>query len=165
MHTPYRVALVGLVALAVAACTGGGQPEWTYAPPPSATPVVAPSGSPAASAEPSGSAQPSGSSAPSSTASQAPAGNVIELSAQNVQFDKASILAPAGQAFQIKFSNNDAGVLHNVEIKDANGATVFKGDIFAGVDSRTYQVDPLPAGSYQFLCSVHPNMVGTLSVG
>lgn len=159
MHTPRRAALVGLVALAVAACTGGGQPEWTYAPPPSATPVVAPSGSPAASAEPSGSAT------PSSTASQAPAGNVIELSAQNVAYDKDTLLAPAGQAFQIKFTNNDAGVLHNVEIKDASGTTVFKGEIFAGVDSRTYDIQALGAGSYQFLCSVHPNMIGTLSVG
>jgi plastocyanin len=159
MHMPRRLALAGLSVLAVAACTSGDQPAWTYAPPPSATPVVVPSESPATSAEPGASA------APSAPASAAPAGSVIELSAQNVQFDKASILAPAGQAFQIRFTNNDAGVLHNVEIKDANGATVFKGEIFAGVDSRTYQVDPLPAGEYQFICTVHPNMVGTLSVG
>jgi plastocyanin len=145
--------LAALAALALAACTGGVEPAWTYTPAPSPTPIVVPSEAPG------------GSAAPSTSASQAPSGNTIALSAQNVKFDKATIQAAAGQAFTIEFTNNDAGVLHNVEIKDANGKTVFKGDIFAGVDSRTYRVDPLPAGSYQFICTVHPNMVGTLVVG
>ena len=28
-----------------------------------------------------------------------------------------------------------------------------------------YKVPALPAGTYQFVCTVHPNMVGTLTVG
>ena len=159
MRSPRLVALAGLTVLALAACTSGEQPGWTYAPPPSVTPVPSPAESAAASPGASASAS------ASTAASEAPVGTVIELSAQNVTFDKATLLAPAGQKFQIKFTNNDAGVLHNVEIKDANGTSVFKGDIFAGVDSRTYTVGPLGAGSYQFVCSVHPNMIGTLSVG
>jgi plastocyanin len=38
------------------------------------------------------------------------------------------------------------------------------GDIFPGVEIRPYDVQPLAAGAYQFVCSVHPNMVGTLTV-
>jgi plastocyanin len=73
--------------------------------------------------------------------------------------------APAGQAFQIAFTNNDAGIPHNVEIKDANGTSVFKGEIINGVASVTYDVPALGTGNYQFICTVHPNMVGTLVVG
>ena len=46
----------------------------------------------------------------------------------------------------------------------ASGAEVFKGEIFSGVDTRTYAVPALPAGTYAFVCSVHPNMTGTLTV-
>ena len=44
------------------------------------------------------------------------------------------------------------------------GAVVFEGEIFSGTDSRTYDVPALQAGTYAFACSVHPNMVGTLTV-
>ena len=38
-----------------------------------------------------------------------------------------------------------------------------KGEIFAGVGQRDYAVPALAAGTYQFLCTVHPNMTGTLT--
>ena len=40
---------------------------------------------------------------------------------------------------------------------------MFKGDIFPGVAQQTYDVPPLPAGGYAFVCTVHPNMTGTLT--
>jgi plastocyanin len=46
----------------------------------------------------------------------------------------------------------------------ASGEEVFKGDIFNGPEKRTYDVPPLPAGPYAFVCTVHPNMTGTLTV-
>ena len=58
-----------------------------------------------------------------------------------------------------------AGWKVNVEIKDAAGASIFKGEIFNGVEVRTYNVQALPAGTYTFICTVHPNMIGTLKVG
>jgi plastocyanin len=83
-----------------------------------------------------------------------------------VAFDKTDLAAPAGVAFQIKFTNNDAGIPHNVAIhKDSpTGAIVWQGEIFSGTDSRTYDVPALPAGTYGFSCVVHPNMTGTLTV-
>jgi plastocyanin len=72
--------------------------------------------------------------------------------------------AAAGQAFVLEFDNNDAGIPHNVEIKDASGASVFKGQIITGPAKASYQVPALPAGSYMFLCDVHPNMTGTVTV-
>jgi len=68
--------------------------------------------------------------------------------------------------FQIAFTNKDAGIPHNVAIhKDSpTGENVFKGEIFNGPDKRIYDVPALDAGNYAFICTVHPNMTGTLTV-
>lgn len=169
-----RLLAASLAILAVAACASS-TPGWTYAPAPSPTavPSVAASGSVApsasASAVPSGSAAPSAapsaaSSAPSGSAAPSGAGTVVQLSAQSIAFDPTELSAPADQAFQIEFANNEAGIPHNVEVKDSAGASKFNGEIFPGVETRTYDVPPLAAGAYQFVCSVHPNMTGTLTV-
>jgi plastocyanin len=143
MRSARPVALV-VTVLALAACTAAA-PGWTYAPAASVTPP--PSTAPSASAE----------------ASQGPSGPTVSISAQNVQFSTADLTAPADTDFQLEFQNNDDGIPHNVEIKDGNGVTVFNGEIFNGVDKRDYAVPPLAAGAYKFLCTVHPNMTGTLT--
>ena len=84
------------------------------------------------------------------------------MSALNIAFDPTELSVPADQAFQIAFANNEA-LPHNIEIKDAGGASIFQGEVFTGVATRTYDVPALAAGSYQFVCTVHPNMVGTLT--
>ena len=135
--------------------------------PPSATPVpncwkdafAAPSASAGASAAPS----PSGGA--SAAPSGAPAGTVIRITAQNIAFDQTDITVPAGQPFQIEFTNNDSGIPHNIAIAEGSptGNVVFKGDIVTGVTTITYNVPALAAGTYGFVCQVHPNMTGTLT--
>ena len=68
------------------------------------------------------------------------------------------------QAFVLEFANNDPGIPHNVEIKNASGASMFKGQIITGPAKMSYQVPALAAGTYMFVCDVHPNMTGTLTV-
>jgi mono/diheme cytochrome c family protein/plastocyanin len=114
---------------------------------------AAPSGSAGASAAPSGSA-----------GASAPSGESISIVAQAIAFTTTDVTAPADTAFVIAFDNEDAGTPHNVAIHDPAGAEVFKGDIFIGVETRDYQVPALAAGNYTFVCSVHPNMTGTLTV-
>jgi len=94
----------------------------------------------------------------------AAAGPTLDLTAHNIAYDQATLSAPAGQPFVIKFTNNDPGVTHNVAITDSTGQQVFKGEIFSGPDTRSYPIPALPAGTYTFACSVHPQMTGTLTV-
>jgi mono/diheme cytochrome c family protein/plastocyanin len=149
--------------------TFNGWVDKNYAPAPGATPYpacwadefAAPSASAGASGQPAASGEPVASASPA--ASGATGGTVVDIAAAGVAFTTPSVTAPAGTPFVIAFDNQDAGIPHNVDIKDASGAEVFKGDVFPGVEKRDYQVPALAAGTYQFTCTVHPNMTGTLT--
>ncbi len=134
-----------------------------YKPEPGATPYPAcwsdEYGAPAATTAPTGSGGPAPTTPPAST------GTVLKVVAVGIQFDVKELSAPADAAFQIEFDNQDAGIPHNIEIKDASGKSVFKGEIFNGSAVKTYDVEALGAGSYTFICTVHRNMTGTLKVG
>jgi mono/diheme cytochrome c family protein/plastocyanin len=107
-----------------------------------------------------------GSASPAAPASVPPNAEVVEMSASSSSnFDQSSVTTPAGSEFVIHFDNKESGVPHNVEIHDAGGASVFKGDIVTGPAEANYVVAALDAGDYKFQCSVHPNMTGTLTAG
>ena len=98
--------------------------------------------------------------------SQAPGESVtLRISAQGIAYDTDTLEVPADTPFQIEFANNDAGIPHNVAIHEGSptGPAVWTGEIFNGVETRTYDVPALPAGTYGFVCTVHPNMTGTLT--
>ena len=42
---------------------------------------------------------------------------------------------------------------------------IFKGELVTGPKAVDYAIPALPAGTYTFNCSIHPNMTGTLTVG
>ena len=141
------VATIGVLFGALLVACAGVNPGWTYQPAPSVTaaPSVDASAAPSASAG-SGSGD-------------------VAITASGIAFDPTEVTAPAGEPFQIEFANQDAGTPHNVAIhRDGpTGEEVFKGDIFNGVETRTYEVPALDAGTYAFVCTVHPTMVGTLT--
>ena len=141
-----------LACLALAGCASSSTAGWTFAPPPSATPI--PAASAGASGAPGASPAASGAS-PAATAD-------VTISALNIAFEQASVDAPAGKAFSLLFDNKDASVPHDVWIKDASGTVVFQGAIITGPGQTTYNVPALAAGTYTFTCSVHANMTGTL---
>jgi len=160
MRRPLIVLTIALSAF-LAACTSASAPGWTYAPPTEA-PASQPAPSGDASAAPS--AETPSAEAPSDNGGSG-GGDVVEVSAVMIQFEQKELSAPADKDFVIRFDNKDAGTPHNVEIKDASGQSIFKGEIFNGVAVKDYAVPALAAGTYQFICTVHPNMVGTLKVG
>ena len=89
-------------------------------------------------------------------------GNTVTVVAKDLKFTTPAVSAKVGSPFTIAFDNQD-GAPHNIAITDASGAKVFKGDIVAG-KQVDYQVGALPAGTYGFICEVHPDMKGTLTV-
>jgi plastocyanin len=91
-----------------------------------------------------------------------PSGASVTVVAKDLKFTTPAVRAKAGSPFTIAFDNQD-GAPHNIAISDASEAKVFKGDIVAG-KQVDYQVGALPAGAYRFICEVHPDMKGTLTV-
>jgi plastocyanin len=87
----------------------------------------------------------------------------VTLEAFNITFTQTTLTAPAGRPFTVAFDNRDA-VPHNLDIRDAAGTSMFMGDIVTGPKVVVYEVPALPAGTYPFICTVHPGMTGTLTV-
>jgi plastocyanin len=91
----------------------------------------------------------------------------ITMCAELVAFDRDSITVPADEPFTIRFVNYDVGIPHNVAIHEDTGAgpEVYLGEIFNGLDERIYDVPALTAGTtYVYICTVHPNMLGTITL-
>ncbi|HEU4673543.1 MAG TPA: cupredoxin domain-containing protein [Candidatus Limnocylindrales bacterium] len=133
--------------------------------PPKGSAAGGPGASPGASAPAGGGG--SGGSASGGAPSTAPSGGAggdVTIEAKGIAFVQASVSAPAGKAFTIAFDNQDAGIPHNVDVHDASGGSAFKGEIVTGVTQTTYDVPALQAGTYTFVCDVHPSMTGTLTV-
>lgn len=136
-------ALLGLMAVAVVAAIALNA---GWIPPRSA--AVEDGASPGPSAPPSG-----------------PPGQ-ITIVAEAVKFDQATLEVPADEPLRIEFDNRDAGTPHDVDVLDAAGEKVFDGAEFNGPDVRVYDVPPLPAGTYSFICSIHPDLMqGVLVAG
>jgi plastocyanin len=95
-----------------------------------------------------------------SASAPASAGNVIV--AKDVSFKTQALTVKAGTPTEIVLDNQDSAP-HNLAIKDASGATLFKGEIVTGTKVAN-AVPALGAGAYTFFCEVHPNMTGTLTV-
>jgi cytochrome c oxidase subunit 2 len=91
----------------------------------------------------------------------------LDLVAKNATFDKHELEATADQPFSITLDNQDIPALeHDVDIHDANGQVIADEPHTIGGQKQTYVYNALPAGTYTFICSVHPfaAMTGTLTV-
>ena len=109
---------------------------------------------------------PGASAAPSAGGPVGPPGS-LPLAAKAFTFDKTSLDAPAGKPFTIFFTNQDpATTPHDVEIRTTSGTVIKAQPPTSGGTSQAYQYDALDAGTYTFICSIHPipGMTGTLTV-
>ena len=108
---------------------------------------------------------PSGAEPPAACA-RGDADGVIEISADQLRFSVPCMVANAGEAFTIAFTNSESQP-HNVAVyQDSTKANeVMRGEIITGPDqSLDYPIEALDAGEYYFDCSVHAEMNGALHV-
>jgi plastocyanin len=131
----YRFGMLVSLAVMVAACSSGtGSAEWTPLP--------------------------SGAEPPANCA-RADADGVIAISADQLAFSAPCMVAPAGTALVVRFTNDESEP-HNVAIyKDRSKDTsITVGDTITGPNKTAdYPVDALAAGDYYFDCSVHPTLM------
>ncbi|HET7182690.1 MAG TPA: cupredoxin domain-containing protein [Candidatus Limnocylindrales bacterium] len=132
-----------------------GWRDVTFKPDPSATPV------------PDCYLGDSGGATPAPAPSLGPDAPTFDIVGLNIAFDIKSLDVAANTGFAINFDNQDpAGVQHNVEIRDATGQVLQDQPVIDGGQKTTYVYSGLPAGTYTFICKVHPipAMTGTLTV-
>lgn len=89
----------------------------------------------------------------------------VTISSENLEFDVATIEAPADEAFTITYNNNE-GQPHNVAILvEEGGDEIVVSDVITGPDAtQDIEVPALDAGTYYFFCEIHPDMEGTIVV-
>jgi len=92
----------------------------------------------------------------------------VPIAAKSIAFTTKQLNFPADTKVQLRFTNDDVSVQHNVALftDDTLSTTLFRGAVITGPASIPYSVPPLKPGHYYFHCDVHPKqMNGTLIVG
>jgi plastocyanin len=116
------------------------------------------------------SSSPSSSTPPNTGLSTKPTGTstgsagavTIDISAKNTAFDTNKITVQAGAQVTINFTNDDAGVPHNIAFyTDKTASTpIYVGKTIQGVATTTYTFTaPTTPGTYFFRCDVHPSIM------
>ena len=152
---PRRLLWAGALLVAVALLVDNG--------------IVPPRGGTAAGGEPPqgvpGPSSEPGAGGPATGGGPEPSGPSADVTivAEGVTFTTPDVTAPGGD-FTIAFDNRDTGTPHDVDVRDSDGQVVADIDVFPGPDVRVYEVSGIEPGSYQFFCSVHANMTGSLTV-
>ncbi len=97
-------------------------------------------------------------------------GILVELTARAVRWSISLIDAPAGEVWHVTIDDQDpdrqVGLQHNFTV--ASGPSfperIFQSPNF-GFGIHSFDIPALPAGSYLFICTVHPEiMTGTLTI-
>ena len=76
---------------------------------------------------------------------------------KNIQYVPAAITAKVGQ--KIVWTNTDGQIPHTVTAKD--GADFDSGTLQPG---STFEYTPKKAGKISYVCEIHPNQKGTITV-
>jgi mono/diheme cytochrome c family protein/plastocyanin len=100
------------------------------------------------------------------TATPPPDAPVLEVVGENIAYDVKELEAPANATFVIHFENKDESIPHDVDIRLADGTVLVDNPLVTTVGDANYVFEGLDAGTYTFICSVHPipAMTGTLTV-
>jgi len=107
-------------------------------------------------------------SAPAAESEGADSGNgqatSVSISAADMAFDVDSMTANAGGPIVVTFTNNDT-VPHNFSVYTEDGGdAIATGDIINQGQTDEIDLGELEPGTYYFVCDLHPEMNGTLTI-
>ena len=101
---------------------------------------------------------------PSAPVDAAPfTGKEATVAAVNISYQPDEVRLPAGFPLRIVLDNRDAGVPHDIKVFQGD-TTIAQSPAVTGPATTEVRFGPLAPGSYPFMCTVHPNMLGTLTV-
>lgn len=89
-------------------------------------------------------------------------GIVLNLTAHSGKFDASELRVRSGEPFAVRLRNQERDV-HNFELRDAAGTSIYRGELFSGPAERLELLPAVETGTYQFLCTAHPYMKGSLT--
>jgi plastocyanin len=89
-------------------------------------------------------------------------GSAVTLVARDVAWDASCLAAPTG-TLHVRIDNRDPGVQHNLRIT-GNGVNTHT-PLQGGPVIQSLTVNLPRPGRYTYVCDIHANMEGTLSVG
>ncbi len=96
-----------------------------------------------------------------------PAGTAAaSVAAEGTAFDPTTLTWPADTGVALTFDNRDPADVagqHNVSIYDGETA-LFQGELTSGPTTIEYMIPPMQAGTFEFRCDVHPEMIGSVEV-
>ena len=90
----------------------------------------------------------------------------VQVAAKDIKFDKKDLTLKANSETDVRFTNNDSGVPHDVAIFTDQSASqvIFRGDVVVGPITTDYKFTAPGPGTYYFHCDVHPTMNGAVTV-
>jgi plastocyanin len=95
---------------------------------------------------------------------QAPfAGATLTIQARDLTFAPDIATAPAGTPLRVILDNKDVGVPHNLRVFQGE-TEIGKTSSVEGPGLIAVELPALAPGRYQFECTIHPSMIGTIIV-
>jgi plastocyanin len=90
-------------------------------------------------------------------------GASLTIQARDIAFHPTIVTMPAGEPLRLVLDNEDAGVGHNLHV--FQGSTdLGQSPTVVGPGVAAVELPALPPGRYQFQCTIHPGMIGTIIV-
>ena len=101
---------------------------------------------------------------PSAPADAAPfTGKEATVAAVNIAYDPVEVSLPTGFPLRLVLDYRDNGVLDRIKVLQGD-QSFGQSPVVTGPATTEVRFGPLPPATYQFMCTVHPNMQGTLTV-